>query len=143
MREKYRKSTHGIYDLKVHLVWITKYRYPILQKKIAIRLRNLVRQICSENDVMIISGNIVPDHVHILVSYPPDISVSKLVQYLKGITSRKLQQEFLELSKRYWGQHLWARGFFSVSTGNVTEEMIQDYIQKHQDEDDEFKINPV
>ena len=142
MRQKYRKSTHGIYDFKVHIAWITKYRYPIFQKKLALRLRDLIRQICSENDVALISGNVSPDHVHILISYPPNLSVSKLVQYLKGTTSRKLQQEFQELRKRYWGQHLWARGFFSVSTGNVTDQMIQDYIQKHKDEDEEFIIVP-
>ena len=141
MADTYRRTTHGIYDLKVHLVWITKYRYPVLQKKIAFYLRDLVRQICSENDATIITGNISPDHVHIFVSYPPSLSVSKLVQYLKGTTSRKLQQNFPELNKRYWGQHLWARGFFAVSTGNVTEEVIREYIQKHrEDEDEEFSI---
>jgi len=62
------------------------------------------------------------------------------MQYLKGATSRKLQQEFPELGKRYWGQHLWARGFFAVSTGNVTDQMIQDYIQHHKEEDEEFSI---
>ena len=62
------------------------------------------------------------------------------MQYLKGATSRKLPQEFPELGKRYWGQHLWARGFFAVSTGNVTDQMIQDYIQHHKEEDEEFSI---
>jgi len=62
------------------------------------------------------------------------------MQYLKGATSRKLQQEFPELGKRYWGQHLWARGFFAVSTGNVTDQMIQEYIQHHKEEDEEFSI---
>ena len=140
MNQKYKKTSHGIYNLKAHIVWITKYRYPVLQKKLAYRLRDLVRQICSGNDIELISGNIAPDHVHILVSYPPNISISKLMQYLKGATSRKLPQEFPELGKRYWGQHLWARGFFAVSTRNVTDQMIQDYIQHHKEEDEEFSI---
>ena len=141
MGQKYRKSAHGLYDMKAHLVWITKYRYRVLNERIALRLRDLVRQICTANDTTIISGTIAPNHVHILVSYPTNLSASKLMQYIKGTTSRKLQQEFPELGKRYWGQHLWARGFFAVSTGNVTTDMIEDYIKNHKDEEDEFKVS--
>ncbi|MBI3442969.1 MAG: IS200/IS605 family transposase [Candidatus Sungbacteria bacterium] len=140
MGQKYRKSAHGLYDIKIHLVWITKYRYRVLTDRIALRLRDLVRQICSANDTTIISGTVAPNHIHILVSYPPNMSVSKLMQYIKGISSRKLQQEFPELGKRYWEQHLWARGFFAVSTGNVTTEMIDNYIKNHKDEEEEFKV---
>jgi putative transposase len=127
--------------MKVHLVWITKYRYAVLKESIAYRLRDMVRQICAANDTIIISGNIAPTHVHLLVSYPPNLGISKLMQLIKGRTSRKLQQEFPELGKRYWGQHLWARGFFAVSTGNVTTEMIENYIKNHKDEEEEFKIS--
>ena len=140
MGQKYRKSAHGLYDMRAHLVWITKYRYRVLTGPIALRCRDLIRQICTANDTTIISGNVAPNHVHLLVSYPTNLSASKLVQYLKGTTSRKLQQEFPALGKRYWGQHLWARGFFAVSTGNVTTEMIENYIKNHKDEEDEFKI---
>ena len=140
MGRKYRKSAHGLYDMRAHLVWITKYRYRVLMGPIALRCRDLIRQICTANDTTIISGNVAPNHVHLLVSYPTNLSASKLVQYLKGATSRKLQQEFPALGKRYWGQHLWARGFFAVSTGNVTTEMIENYIKNHKDEEDEFKI---
>ena len=141
MGMKYRKSSHGLYDLKVHIVWITKYRYPVLQGAIALRLRELVRRVCTENDTIIISGVVSPKHVHLLVSHPPNISLSKLVQFMKGTSSRKLQQEFPTLGKRYWGQHLWARGFFAVSTGNVTTDMIENYIKHHKDEDDEFSVS--
>ena len=126
--------------MRAHLVWITKYRYRVLTGPVALRCRDLIRQICTANDTTIISGNVAPNHVHLLVSYPTNLSASKLVQYLKGATSRKLQQEFPALGKRYWGQHLWARGFFAVSTGNVTTEMIENYIKNHKDEEDEFKI---
>ena len=141
MGQKYRKSSHGLYDLKAHVVWITKYRYPVLRGPIAIRLRELVRRICSENDTEIISGVVSPKHVHLLISYPPNVSVSKLVQFIKGTSSRKLQQEFPALGKRYWGQHLWARGFFAVSTGNVTTDMIAAYIKNHKDDEEEFTIS--
>ena len=141
MGQKYRKSSHGLYDVKAHLVWITKYRYPVLKGPIAQRLRDLVKRICAANDTIIISGNVSPTHVHILVSYPPNLAISKLMQYIKGTASRKLQQEFPQLGKRYWGQHLWARGFFAVSTGNVTTEMIENYIKNHKDEEDEFRVS--
>ena len=141
MGQRYRKSSHGLYDLKAHVVWITKYRYAVLEGAIAIRLRDLVRRICTENGTEIISGVVSPKHVHLLISYPPNVSLSKLVQFMKGTSSRKLQQEFPALGKRYWGQHLWARGFFAVSTGNVTTEMIQQYIKNHKDDEEEFTIS--
>ena len=141
MGQKYRTSSHGLYDLKAHVVWITKYRYPVLRGPVAIRLRELVRRICAENDAEIISGVVSPTHVHLLISYPPNVSLSKLVQFIKGTSSRKLQQEFRELGKRYWGQHLWARGFFAVSTGNVTTDMINRYIKNHKDDEEEFRIS--
>ncbi len=72
-----------------------------------------------------------PDHVHILALVPPSISISKAVQYIKGISSRKLLQEFALLRKRYWGQHLWARGYFVVTVCNVNSEEVQKYIEQH------------
>jgi putative transposase len=133
----YRKTSHSIYDCTYHIVWITKYRYPVLIGDIALRVRDLVRQICQENQVEIIRGTVSNNHVHVYVSVPPFLSISKLVQLLKGKTSRKVQQEFPELKKKYWGQHFWAIGYFVRTTGNVTDEMIKEYIEKHA-EDDKF-----
>ncbi len=84
-----------------------------------------------------------PDHVHLLVSSSPSISVSKIVQYIKGKTSRKLQQEFDVLRKRYWGQHLWARGYFVVTVGNVNSEDVQKYIEAQEihHKNDNFKVS--
>ena len=129
----YRKTAHSVYDLKYHLVWVTKYRKPVLRGEIAIRLRELVRQTCATLDVYIVSGHVSPDHVHLLVSVPPSISVSELVKRIKGRSRRRMQEEFGELKRQYWGKHLWARGYFAVSTGNVTDEVIQQYIQDHKD----------
>lgn len=130
----YRKTSHSIYDIKYHICWVTKYRYQIIKGDLAQRLRQLIKQICSDKlDVHVISGSIGSDHVHLLLSVPPDISVSKLVQNLKGTTSRKLQQEFPDLKKRYWGQHLWARGYYAVSSGNVTDEMWMEYIRNQRE----------
>ena len=127
--ENYRKTAHTTYDIKYHIVWITKYRKPIITGKIAERTRELLRQICKTNEVEVLAGHVSKDHVHMLISVPPHISASKLVQYLKGNTSRKLQQEFKELNKIYWGQHIWARGYFVASSGNVTDEVIMEYIK--------------
>lgn len=127
--ENYRKSSHCTYDIKYHIVWITKYRKPVIVGKIAQRTRELIRMVCTTNEVEIIAGHVGKDHIHLLVSVPPHLSVSKLVQYIKGSTSRKLQMEYKELNKQFWGQHLWARGYFVASSGNVTDEVIAQYIK--------------
>ena len=142
--ENYRKSSHAIYDIKYHIVWITKYRKSVMTGKIAARTRELIRMICNSNDVQILSGHVSKDHIHLLVSVPPHLSVSKLVQYLKGNSSYKLQQEFKELNKQYWGRHLWGRGYFAASSGNVTDEVIMEYIRTQEVEEmknyDNFNI---
>ena len=135
----YRKGSHSVYDVKYHLIWCTKYRYRILTGQVAIRARELIREICRGNYVDIQSGSMSPDHVHLLVSVPPSISLSKLMQYIKGKSSRKLLMEFTHLKKRYWGQHLWARGYFGVSVGSLNEQQVQEYIENqalHHGEDD-------
>lgn len=139
----YRAGSHSRYELKVHLVWITKYRKRILSGDISLRLRELIREICQANDVVIIKGHVSWDHLHLLVSYPPILPVSKLVQYLKGKTSRQLLQEYGSLRKAFWGQHLWARGYFAASVGTVTDEVVKEYIEKQNvtTSDDDFKIS--
>ena len=138
----YRTGSHSVYDIKYHLVWVTKYRYGILTGEIGHRVRDLIRQICMTRDVVIIKGHVSPDHIHLLVSCPPHLSVSKLVQYVKGKSSRLLQQEYSQLRKRYWGQHLWARGYFCATTGTVTDEMVKAYIdQQARPPEDTFGIS--
>ena len=140
--QKYRKTSHSVYDIKYHLVWITKYRKKVLVGELAKRVRELLRQICKVNEVEIIRGHISKDHVHMLVSVPPHISVSELMQKLKGKSSRKVMSEFKSISKQFWGRHFWARGYFAASSGNVTDEVIVEYIknQGKEEEDGDFKI---
>ncbi len=126
--KNYRKSSHTVYDIKYHIVWITKYRKPILDRGIGERARDLIREICTTNDSEIIKGHVAKDHIHIFVSVPPHLSVSKLVQSIKGKTSRKLMMEYKNLSNVYWGRHMWARGYFVASSGNITDEVIKEYI---------------
>jgi REP element-mobilizing transposase RayT len=96
----------------IYSLWVTKYRYKILRGDIAERARDLLRQICAARELTIIRGAVSPDHIHMLLAAPPQLSPSKLVPFLKGRSSRLLQQEFPALRKRYWGQHLWARGYY-------------------------------
>ena len=131
--QNYRKTSHTTYDCKYHIVWITKYRKKILSGLLAERTRELIRGICKENDVEIIKGHLSLDHIHLFVSVPPHISLSKLVQYLKGKSSYKLLQENKLLSKQFWGRHLWGRGYFVATSGNVTDEIIMDYIKNQED----------
>ncbi len=131
--EYYRKNSHSLYDLKIHLVWIRKYRKPVLYGDVGHTLRDIIRRTCEELDVEILAGNVRLDHVHLLLSYPPSLCVSKLAQKLKGISSRRLLQSNKRLQKAYWGRHLWALEYFAVSTGNVTDEIIAEYIDR-QDE---------
>ena len=133
-----------MYDLKYHLVWITKYRKPVLSDEIGIRVRELVRQTCASMDVYILSGHVSTDHVHLLVSVPPKVSVSELMQRIKGRSSRLMLEEFGELRRQFWGRHLWARGYFAASSGNVTDEVVKQYIEsqgeKSPSEEDDFSV---
>ena len=127
--ENYRTASHTRFDIKYHFVWTTKYRKPLLVSPVAERLRDLVREICRANDIEILQGSVGQEHVHILVSAPPNMSASKIMQYVKGKTSRKLMMEFRHLNKVFWGRHMWARGFFVTTSGNVTDDVIKEYIR--------------
>lgn len=130
----YRLGAHTKTDLKVHLVWVPKYRKAVLTGEIAIRVRDLLRQIAAEHELEIVSGKVARDHVHLFISYRANQQVSQIMQWLKGISSRVLLQEFPLLRKRFWGRHLWARGYLAVSSGTITDEMIREYIDEQQGE---------
>ena len=134
--QNYRKTRHTTYDCKYHIVWITKYRKRVLEGLLAERVRDLLRQICKENNVEIIKGHVSKDHIHLFVSVPPHLAISKLVQYLKGKSSYKIMQENKQVSRMFWGRHLWGRGYFVATSGNITDEVIMEYI-KNQDENED------
>jgi putative transposase len=141
----YRLGSHTKFDLKVHLVWIPKYRKKVLVGDVALRVRDLIRQIAMEHEIQVISGKVASDHIHVLISYRPNHDISKIVQWLKGISSRVLLQEFPHLRKKFWGRHFWARGYLAVSTGNITDELIKAYIDEQEGEpvqdDSRFQID--
>ena len=145
--ERYRTGAHSRFDLKYHFVWIPKYRKPILSGEVGVRLRYLVREVCRTLEIEILEGSVSSDHVHVLLSCPPNLSPSKIMQAIKGKTSRKLLQEFKHLQKQYWGRHLWARGYFAATSGNVTDEVIREYIRQQEgtepdDGGDNFRVTP-
>ena len=131
MTDYQRSNGHTVSSLTVHIVWSTKYRYSVLQGDIKTRCRTILIQVCEAEDVLILKGVVSKDYVHMHLSYRPSQSVSTLVQKLKGRSSRKLHQEFPELGKKYWGQHFWAIGFGCWSTGNITDEMVNEYLEHH------------
>ena len=141
----YRIGSHTKTDLKIHLVWIPKYRKKVLVGDIAKRARELLRQIAAENDLEIISGKIATDHVYMFVSYRPTQSISQIIQQLKGVSSHILMQEFPVIRKQFWGRHFWARGYLAVTSGNITDEMIKEYIDEQEGdplvEDSRFQID--
>ena len=117
--------------MQAHVVWVTKYRYEVLKGHIQKRCRDILVQICDAEDIRILKGVVSKDHIHMHIEYPPSKSMSDIVKKLKGRSSRKLQEEFKELSKQYWGKHFWAIGYGVWSTGNVSEEMVQEYLEHH------------
>ena len=126
-----RKSSHTTTRLTAHVVWVTKYRYHVLEGEIKVRCRDLIVQICDAEDVRILKGVVSKDHVHMHIEYPPRLALSDLIKRLKGRSSRILQLEFPHLQKRYWGRHFWAIGYGAWSTGNITDEMVQEYLEHH------------
>ena len=131
----YSTGAHTTFHHRYHIVWITKYRYKVLTAPMRLRIRELTRQIAAQMGVNIVSGALSADHVHLFVEIPPKVSVSDFMRRVKGCTSRKIQQEFPELRKRYWGRRFWARGYFSTTSGNVTDDVIRNYIANHCDDE--------
>jgi len=143
---RYVLGAHTKSDLKVHLVWIPKYRKRILVGPVAVRTRDILRQIALEHELDVISGKVASDHIHMFVGYRPTQNISKMMQWLKGISSRVLLSEFPHLKKQFWGRHVWARGYLAVSSGNITDEAIQKYIEEQEGEpvqnESRFQIDP-
>lgn len=125
----YRKGSHTVYQIHYHFIFIPKYRKPVLRGDIGLRARDLIREICRSMEIEIIKGHVRPDHVHLMLSVPPNLAPSRVMQAIKGKSSNRLMREFRSLNKTFWGRHLWARGYFVATSGNVTDEVLAKYIQ--------------
>ena len=129
MTQRFKRLSHSLYECKYHIVFCPKYRYRILKEEIGEYVRQLVHQLCRQKDqVEVLELNVQSDHVHMVVSIPPKYAVSAFMGYLKGKMALRLFQQYESLGRRYWGRHLWARGY-CVSTVGLDEEKIRKYVQ--------------
>lgn len=128
---QYDTGSHCVFYHRYHLVWSTKYRFKVLKGRVRLRVRYICRQVCHENEVAILRGVLSSDHVHMFVSVPPKLAISDLVRKMKGRSSHKVQREFPELRRRYWGRRFWGRGYFSTTNGAITEDIVLQYLEQH------------
>jgi len=126
-----KKTPHAVYVINYHLVWIPRYRKKVLVGRIAERLKELLSEIASQYAFQIVAVEVMPDHVHLFVSAPPKYSPAEIVRLFKGISSRRLMQEFGYLRHQYWGEKatLWAESYYVGTAGHVSAETIQRYIE--------------
>ena len=127
--EDYNKSSHASYRCEYHFVWVPKYRYHVLVKEIKPRLKEVLVELCNWLDIMIIEGAVCSDHVHMYLSVPPKYSPAHVMKILKGKRAEYLRRDFPEMGKKYWGLHIWARGYF-VSTVGIDSATIQKYVKE-------------
>lgn len=128
---RYSSAAHTRFYRRFHVVWAAKYRYKVLQGPMRERIWAIIRQTFDEMGVHIVRGVLAHDHVHMFLSIPPKLSLSEVMQRIKGRSSRRIQMEFPDLRKRYWGRRFWARGYFSTTSGNVTDDIIMQYLELH------------
>ena len=130
--------------IEYHFVWVTKYRYKVLRGEVAGRVRERVRQTCEAFEIRIVKGVVSQDHVHILVSASPTLAPSEIMRRIKGRSARDRFEEFPHLKKCHWGQHFWARGDCCATVGQMTDAMIQQYLEHHFEPNpsDNFKMEP-
>ncbi len=130
---KYRKLSHVVYHCNYHVVWVPKYRYRVLEGAVKEMVERDIPVLCSWREVEVVELSVQRDHVHLVCSIPPKLSVSEFMGLLKGKLAIKLFKSYPGLRKKlYWGNHFWARGYF-VSTVGVDEDMIRRYV-RHQEE---------
>jgi len=132
--EGYNSSSHAVYRCEYHFVWVPKYRYHVLVKDVKPRLKEILVELCNWRDITIIEGAICSDHVHMYLSVPPKYSPADVMKLLKGKSAERLREEFPDLRKRYWGLHIWARGYF-VSTVGIDRDVIKQYVRQQQDDE--------
>ncbi|MBT8763063.1 IS200/IS605 family transposase [Desulfohalobiaceae bacterium Ax17] len=126
-----RAHYHAVYDLKYHLVLVTKYRNPVLSDQILKRLKEILVALCDKWDVQLLEFNGEKDHVHLLIDAHPSLELSRFINNIKTVTSRKVRKEFAqELAKYYWKPLLWTRAYFIATTGGAPLEVIKQYIEK-------------
>jgi len=129
MTRQFKKLSHSLYECKYHVVFCPKYRYKLLQDEVREYVIQQAYRLCNQKDgVEILEINVQPDHAHIVLEIPPKYAVSKVIGFLKGKLALRMFDRFPKLRKRYWGQHVWSRGY-CVSTVGLDEERIRKYVK--------------
>ena len=130
MTRQFKKLAHSLYECKYHIVFCPKYRYKILKDEVAKYVKRQIYVLCNQKDgIEVIEINVQPDHVHLIVSIPPKYAVSQFMGFLKGKLALRLFDHYPQLRKKYWGQHVWSRGY-CVSTVGLDEERIKKYVKR-------------
>ena len=129
---KIRQGRHCVFLMHVHLVFVTKYRSPVFTKIHLDTIQNVFTQICESFESELIEFDGEKDHVHLLINYPPKISISKLVNSLKGVSSRRLRQYHDDIHQYYWKRVLWSPSYFAGSCGGAPIDLIRKYIEQQQ-----------
>ncbi len=123
-----KKLAHSVYECKYHIVFCPKYRYKILRAEVASYVTEKIYRLCGQKEgVEVLELNVQPDHVHLVLSIPPKYAVSEIMGFLKGKLALGMFDQYPELRKRYWGRHVWSRGY-CVTTVGLDEEMIRKYV---------------
>ena len=123
-----KKLSHVAWECKYHLVWCPKYRFRILKGEVGRSVRDIIKQLCEWKNVEILEGNVQVDHIHLVLSFAPKYSISEMMSFLKSKSTIKIFDTHLELKKRYWGRHFWAKGY-CVSTVGLDEKRIREYVR--------------
>ena len=139
MSKRFKKLSHSLYECKYHIVFCPKYRYRIFEDDIAEYTRQASYKLCAQKELVeVLELNIQPDHIHAVLSIPPKYSVSSFMGYLKGKLSGRLFHRYEKLGKKFWGRHLWARGY-CVSTIGLDEEKIRQYVRWQEKQEKEIE----
>ena len=126
-----RRGRHVVFNLHVHLVFVAKYRRKVFAKEILDDLRNIFSSVCADFEAELVEFDGENDHVQLLVNYPPKVSISKLVNSLKGVSSRMIRQKnYPSMKQKLWGGALWSPSYFAGSCGGAPIEIIRQYIEQ-------------
>ena len=139
MSKRFRKLSHTLYECKYHIVFCPKYRFKIFKDEIGRYTEREIHSLCRQKDLIeVLELNVKPDHVHMVTWIPPKYSVSSVMGYLKGKLALKLFQRYESLGKKYWGRHLWCRGY-CVSTVGLNEKQIREYVKWQEKKEKEIE----
>lgn len=123
------KTRTSVYDFNFHLVWVTKYRKELFINDDYIHdMKKILKDLSNKHDITIQNVEVLPDHIHLLISFPPKYSASFVVQTLKGGSARRWFKLHPETKNQLWGGHLWSSSYFMSTLGNMSKETVKKYI---------------